>query len=162
MKEMLIYGLKNAGGSSSAQPVVLPENGGFYPLTLSHAPFSPADSLVYYSGGAYGSVPTDTSSLYYRLYIPQSGIIRTIRLTMINSGTFGTAEDSTMAIRLNDATDYTITSALKHNANGGTYELANQSIVVSAGDYVVMKWTCPVWATNPTNVTHTAILMIQS
>lgn len=137
-------------------------NPSIYQVILAHGPFGPADSLVYYAGAAYGALPTSSGSTYYRLYVPKSGIIRTIRLTMINAGSFATTEDSTMAIRINDTTDYTVTSALKHNANGGTYELANQNIAVNAGDYIVMKWTTPAWATNPTNVSHHMSIMIES
>lgn len=133
-----------------------------YVLTLSHANFSASDSTIYYFGGAYNAAPTNAGSTYYRLYIPKTGTITQVTMTMCNGGSFATTEDSTMALRLNDTTDYTITSVLKHNANGGYYTLPGQSIAVSAGDYIVGKWTTPAWVTNPTNVIHNITLFIKA
>ena len=89
-------------------------------------------------------------------------MINHIDTTMINSGTFASTEDSTLAIRLNDTTDYTLTSVLKYNANGGYYPLPSQSIAVAAGDYIVAKWITPAWVTNPTGVIHNITLFITS
>lgn len=133
----------------------------YYFLTLAHGVFGPADSLTYYFGAAYAALPTNSGSTYYRMYIPKAGTIKEISVTMVNAGAFATTEDSTMALRLNDTIDYTISSAVKHNANGGSYTVAGLGIRVAKGDYVVMKWTTPAWVTNPTNVSHNVQLLIE-
>lgn len=133
----------------------------YYFLTLSHGLFGPSDSTTYYFGAAFAGLPTNAGSTYYRMYIPKAGTIKEMSLTMINSGVFATTEDSTLVLRVNDTLDYTLSAALKHNANGGSYTVAGLGIRVAKGDYVVMKWTTPAWVTNPTNVSHNVQLLIE-
>ena len=150
------------------------DNQRVYTMVLSAAQSSPTDSTMYFFGSNYAAAPTtstttdngtgiltDDLSGYYRYYVPKTGVIRSITLTMINGGTFATTEDATMYLVINNSSIYTITSSLKYNANGGVYTLSNQNIPISAGDYVGIKLVTPAWVTNPTNTTHNIILTVQ-
>lgn len=116
-------------------------NGGF-------SGFSPADSTTYYFGVWDGLTP-HTASETRRIYVMQTGIITAVSLFF--TGTAGSSETSTLWIRKNNTTDYTVTTTL--NLSSAIYNafVTGLSIPITAGDYIVFKWTTPAWATNPTN-----------
>lgn len=115
-------------------------NGGF-------SGFSPADSTTYYFGVWDGLTP-HTASDTRRIYVMQTGIITAVSLFF--TGTAGSSETSTLWIRKNDTTDYTVTTTLNLSFAKYNAFVTGLSIPITAGDYIVFKWTTPAWATNPT------------
>lgn len=113
--------------------------------------FNPADGGVYYVG-AYPARAADTTAAVKRVYIPVAGTLDIAYVEFWNSGTLGTTETSTIAVRLNNTTDTTISSSVKNDAATTVFSNTSLGITVAAGDYVELKWTCPTWSTNPTNV----------
>lgn len=138
-------------------------NKNVYPVTLAHAgSFSPADSTIYYFGGSYSNLPTNASTGYYKLAVPKSGVITGATINTSNIGTLGTTEASTMVIRVNNTTDYALSTTVAYDTISSVYTISGLNIPVMAGDYLQIKWTTPAWVTNPTNVANTVILLIES
>ena len=126
----------------------------------SSADLSPADGLVYYIGN-YPSIAPSTTADRRRIYIPISGTITVAYVVFWNSNVLGTGETSTIAIRVNNTTDTTISSSVVNDAITTIGSATGLAIAVTQGDYIELKWTCPTWATNPTDVRIAATIYIQ-
>ena len=115
---------------------------------------SPADSTTYYFG-IWDSLALATFSDLRRIYVMQTGTITAVSLFfhVVAGGSVGSNETSTLWIRKNDTTDYTVTTTLDFSSVRYSAFVTGLSIPVTAGDYIVFKWTTPAWTTNPTNVT---------
>lgn len=120
--------------------------------------FSPADATTYYMGGLFVNNPLTTEGVS-RIVVPKSGVVRRIDLRIVNTGTAGSAETSTVSFRLNATTDTTITSSFVTNA-AGSFSNAALGITVAAGDFFEIKWVSPTWATNPTTVTIHGVVFV--
>ncbi len=130
-----------------------------YTLNIRVSILFPAlDSTTYYFG--YENNPTYAISSIYRVYIPQAGTIKKCYVNFTN-GTIGTNETSTISIRVNNTTDYTISSTVTNDANPTAFSSTAMSVPVVAGDYIQLKWTTPIWVTNPLTVTIGGIAYIQ-
>ena len=157
---------KSSAWASRTPAQVRTDLGVAYVLTGSAAQFSPADApAIYYVGSMLGSSPVTTAG-NAKLPIPRAGTITRIDLIIHNAGTTGSNETSTMSLRLNNTTDYTISSSIDTSALTAATVITNSSlnggsgITVAAGDYVELKWVAPTWATNPTNVRITYLVYI--
>lgn len=119
-------------------------------MAASVVTFSPANATTYY-WGAINNIGLATATLLRKVIIPKAGIIRVATLFSHIATSFGTTEQSSMWIRLNNTTDYLISSTLDFSANIAiTTEGLN--IPVVAGDFLEIKWTTPTWATPPVAV----------
>jgi hypothetical protein len=74
--------------------------------------------------------------------------------------TAGTAENWTLAIRKNNTTDTNI-ATLGVSAAERIFTNNALSISVAAGDYIEIKSTPPVWATNPVGCTFGGTVYIE-
>lgn len=153
------------GGTNATTAAAARTNLGMlgYSLQASGAAFSPADSTTYYYGGNFGGGPGTTADLA-RIYIPKTGTIKAAYV-FFNQAAGASAETSSLSIRLNNTTDYLISSSVVNNAAStavnSTSLNSGNGIAVSAGDYVELKWATPAWATNPTSVRPSVILYIE-
>lgn len=129
-----------------------------YTLDASADSFSPADATTYYFGANDGVWTTGGNT---RVYIPRGGVIKRAVVFIHNDGTLGSNETSTMSIRVNDATDYTISSSITTNSANQVFSNIGLSIDVSALTYFEIKWVTPTWATNPTFLYATATIYIE-
>lgn len=125
---------------------------GFTILNYSIA-FSPADATTYYLG-SLGTLPVTSggiTSIARRKYINVTGTITSAQVYIINGYTDASTETSTLYIRINDATDYTISTGIQFSStsSGKVYNITGLSIPVTAGDYEVSKLVTATWATNP-------------
>ncbi len=127
-----------------------------YVLQLSSNQFSPLDSTTYLIG-IHGQSTSDT----IRTYIPNAGTITKCYLNLTASGDLGTNETSTISIRVNNTTDYTISSTVTNDANPTAFSSTAMSVPVVAGDYIQLKWTTPIWVTNPNNIGIGGIIYIE-
>lgn len=130
-----------------------------YALQFAAGQFNPADATVYYTG--INPQSSGSTAAVNRIYIPRAGTITAAYVVFDNSGTLGTTETSTVAIRVNNTTDNTISAAVTNDARPTVFSNTSLNIAVSAGDYIELKWTAPTWATNPTAVRIQAIVNIQ-
>lgn len=107
---------------------------------------SPADATTYYN--QYGSANSSSES-FGRLYIAIPGTITSVYINAFTSGTVGTTETGTLALRLNNTTETSISTAVVHDSGVHNYTVNGLSIALVAGDYITPKFTTPTWVTNP-------------
>lgn len=136
--------------SASGNKKVALKDFGVICLIGGFANFSPADATTYYFGAWLMDVAT-TGATNGQIYMPRAGIITRADVYML-AGVLGTAETSTMSIRLNNTTDTTISAAIA--LAGSPFHVVNSSLGISVAttDYINIKWATPTWVTNPTNV----------
>lgn len=130
-----------------------------YTLQCSTAPISPNDGFTYYWGTLLSITSTTANSSY--MIIPKSGTVKRIDTVIVNAGTLGSAETSTMSFRLNDTTDTAISSAITTNATIQRFTNSGLSISVTAGDTFEIKWVAPTYSTNPTNLRLANVIYIE-
>jgi len=119
---------------------------------------SPADATTYYFGNQFSNTPSGTA-LRRKVVIPRAGTIKRADIIMI--GTVGSAEPSTMSLRLNNTTDTTLSSAIDLSVNPLEVLGVALNIPVVAGDFFEIKWVTPTWATNPAGVSITVQLFVE-
>ena len=119
-----------------------------YVIQLNQAQTNWADATVYYFGGAPQA--TGTTADTNRVYLPKAGTIKAIYASFQQVATGVGTENSTIAVRLNNTTDITVSSAVLNNATFTTVSNTGLSTAVVAGDYIEGKFTAATWATNPT------------
>lgn len=131
-----------------------------YVLPINAGSLNPADATTYYFGNFFSLAPGATAQTR-RIYIPKGGTITACNIFIVSTGA-GTAETSTISIRLNNTTDTTVTSTLDLSATSVVVSVTNLSIVVADNytDYIEMKWVTPTWVTNPTGVFFTGNVFI--
>lgn len=121
-----------------------------YVLSTGNSISTPTDATTYYCG--VGPFAASTSQSIHRIYIPKAGTIIAAYITFINSAGAGSAETSSVYIRLNATSDTLISSSVVNNtAPVVPFVVSNTglSIAVAAGDFIEIKWVAPTWATNP-------------
>ncbi len=134
--------------------------GAQYTLTIGGSSFSPADATTYYAGWPLALAPTTTANIR-RVLVPQPGSVRTVCFSFANNSILGTAETSSVFLRLNNATDTTLSTAVTNDVMPTTYCTTGLAVPVVVGDSLELKWTTPTWATNPSNLHITGVVYIQ-
>lgn len=130
-------------------------------MVASGGVFNPASGgSIYYFGSIYAKA-TDTNAGIARVYIPKTGTIKAAYIFFAIAGTLGSSEPFTMAIRLNNSTDTTISSAVTATATANAFSNTSMSLAVVAGDYFEIKLTTPTWGTPPTTVRPTVQVYIE-
>ena len=104
------------------------------------------DGATYYFGALAGLAPSTTQGLA-RIYFTHPGVIKAAEIWS-RAATAGSAENISVYIRLNGATDTLIQTV---GAATATRRFSNVAlnITVATGDYIEIKMVCPTWATNP-------------
>jgi hypothetical protein len=123
---------------------------------LSTTGSSPADVQTYYFGLGSGF---GTATTQRRILIHKPGIVK--RVYLQEFCTVGSNEDSTLYLRRNNSSDTLLTSTLKFDASGNYIDANNLSINLAADDWLQVKWVCPTWATNPTNVVFFGLIYVE-
>jgi len=127
-----------------------------YTLMGGCTAWSPSDSTTY----LIGAMGSSAGKSYGRIYIPRQGIIKKVVVWWNNSTVNCTAEDTTITMRKNDSADGT-GSYVGSFANASAPQTFEANLEVSAGDYILLKFVCPAWVTNPTGVYLTWTAEIQ-
>jgi len=123
---------------------------------------NPADSTPYFMIQAVSFITGTATGGVSRFYIPVAGKINKAYGSLVVTGTLGSSQTSTLALRLNNSTDTTITSSLSATAASNTFNSTNLNITVAAGDYIEWKFTGGAWSpTNPTGVMLTATFFVE-
>jgi hypothetical protein len=135
--------------STGGNKKVAGQHVGMWQMNAATSNNSPADSTTYYFG-AFPNTTLTTSAATKFLYIGRTGVIVAAYMLVLNSGTAGSAETSSIYLRLNNTTDTLLSNALTTNAQWATGVAL--SVAVTAGNYVEIKWVTPAWATNPTGL----------
>ena len=119
-----------------------------YTLFVQSITSSPADNVTSYFGNLpKGPVTTAGTS---KVYIRRAGTI-SIAEIYCYAGTAGTTEAWSLYVRVNNTTDYLI-ATVSAATNERVFSNTALSIPVVAGDYIEIKSTSPIWATNPLTV----------
>lgn len=126
-------------------------------LIVTGAGVNPADSTVYYIGSPFNIAPTTTAD-NRRVYVRKACTIKAADIGIVVAGVLGSAENATIAIRVNNTTDTAISAAVTHTAVYQQFSNIGLSIALNAGDYFEIKITHPAYATNPTNVQTTVMI----
>lgn len=142
----------NGGGSITL-------SGFGYSEQFNFGQFNPNDATTYYGGGQVQS--SGTTAGVSRVYIPKSGTIKSCYIVFDNSGTLSSNEISTISIRVDNATDFTVSSVVTNDARPTVFSNTSMSVPVTAGQYVEIKWVTPTWTTNPTSVRISGTLYIE-
>jgi len=132
-----------------------------YTLQVIPSSFSPSDANTIYVGSQSAFAGTGTAGSN-KIYIPKTGTIKKVKL-FVNNNTLGSSETSSIYIRLNNTTDYLITSSFVNDASFTEATNTSLSIPVTGDftDYIEIKWVTPTWTTNPTSVRISAIIYIE-
>ncbi len=131
-----------------------------YALTVAAVTFNPADNATYYMGQLPALAPTTTAAIR-RVLIPKTGTLKAAYLLAYVNGTLGSATNTSFYVRVNNGTDYTVSTTTTLNATPVNITNSSMSVSVTAGDYIEIKVVCPTWATNPTNVVLSGSLYIE-
>jgi len=126
-------------------------------VSLKGLNFSPADATSYYF---VDSEAPNTNATLYRFYCPSSLVIKKAYVYFAVTTTIGTAETSSIYIRVNNTTDTLISNAVNLSAAASNVSNTSLNLSISAGSYFNIKWTTPAWATNPTNIQINVVLEI--
>ncbi len=124
--------------------------------------FSPSDATTYYLGGSEVNSPESSAGIR-RVYFPVACTIKACIISCYKGATAGTTENVESYIRLNNTTDYTVTTTGQWTSASGSDQMTNASMTVpiSAGDYIEFKIVCPTWSTNPLNCRVSATISIE-
>jgi hypothetical protein len=116
---------------------------------------NPLDNLTYYiGGGVYITSAWTTTAGVRRTYVSSPRTITEVNFAAIATNN-ASGESVQIYVRVNNTTDYTISTTFTMNAGANAYNLLNvtgSNIPLSANDYWEIKIVCPAWATNPTAV----------
>jgi hypothetical protein len=119
----------------------------------------PADSTDYFFG-SFGSLSAATSATFRKIFIPRTGTITAVIGHIVTIST-GSAENNTLAVRLNDTTDTTVSSTISITGTLTDFSKTDLSIAVTQGDFIEMKFTTPAYATNPEDVKITCQILVE-
>jgi PKD repeat protein len=119
---------------------------GYYTIPVMALSNSPADGVTTYFGNR-PVAPNATTAGVNKVFIPTTGTIERVEIYDY-SGTAGSNQAYSYYVRINDATDYLI-STLSVNTNERRFTNSSINIAVNAGDYFEIKRVHPVWTTNP-------------
>jgi hypothetical protein len=122
---------------------------------------SPADATTYFMADQQIFTISTASDIRCRLYIPKAGTIKAVYGAIGVSGTLGSSENITVALRLNNSTDINVTTTLQLTTAYNIFNNAALGTAVVAGDYLEFKVVCPTWVTNPTGLGFAASVFIQ-
>jgi hypothetical protein len=117
---------------------------------------SPADGQTYYqSFGTSNTLTgfTASSQASTRVVLPINCTLKACSGNMTITGTLGSSENVTIAIRKNDTSNTNVTTTYQMTANPSSFSNVALSAAFSAGDYFDLIMICPTWVTNPTTVT---------
>lgn len=128
-----------------------------YVINVQALTSSPTDAQTVY----FGALPKEpvTAAGTSKVYIPKAGRIKRAEIYCY-SGTAGTAEDWSLYVRLNNATD-TLIATLGVSQSERKFSNAALDIVVAAGDYFEIKGVQPTWATNPLTTIYGGYIYIE-
>jgi hypothetical protein len=160
-----VYSTATYPATAGTSGNVLTSNGTNF---VSQAPAAPTGYQISVFLGGAGQTVVDNTTYFFqtpwtaanciswinteatgRFFIPKNGTITSAYVAYYNKVSNGTAETSTVSIRLNDTSDTTISASVVNNATSAVFSNTGLSISVSQGDFITVKWVAPAWATNP-------------
>jgi hypothetical protein len=147
----------NLTGSSTGTVAVM--NDIPFMLHCMHNSNSPGDASTLYFGVPVIGLPSTTATRY-TMVIPNNCTITGYDLVGVVNGTPGSAETSTLSVRVDNTTDILLSSAITYSTASGYQEFtaSNLNTNINAGSVINIKWQTPTWVTNPTSVSNGIVL----
>jgi hypothetical protein len=149
-------------GVTSSIQTQLDSKAGYEMQTGQLGAFAPVDLTSYYFGSPITATNTTTVAGRANFYFPYKGTIKRIDVYVMNAGTGGTTETSSVFLRINNTTDTLVTNAI--NTNTGVNIVVKFSgtisVPITTSDYFELRWDTPAWSTNPGSVRMFAVLYI--
>ena len=123
-------------------------------LFFGHDALSPGDTQTYYIGNSINLTAPITGSDGRRVITPKTGNIVRVGICQTVGGTLGTSEASTITVNnFTQSTQSTITTGYTYDSSSANISYVLSSpLSVNEGDKIELRWTTPVWVTNPTSV----------
>lgn len=124
---------------------------------------TPLDSTTYYVGATQLAVTT-TENTIRRFHFAKACTIVGCEVTIKNLGVAGTSESSIVFIRLNNTTNYNISTTMVTTVQSPAVNFTNSdslNIPIVAGDFIIPGWTTPAWVTNPGLCVITFLLKVK-
>ena len=154
-----IYGqLDSTNALASTAPTPTPTTVVTDMFFFQAASTNPTDATTRYIGGAPISQLSAYANATYTA--PVAGTVTAATFSWYGSGTAGSNETISMYVRVNDTTDYLIASVGNTSANKQFVNSA-LSIALAANDTFSIKLVYPTWATNPTSVYISGVLLFE-
>lgn len=128
-------------------------------LHCMHNSNNPGDASTLYFGVPVIGLPSTTATRY-TMVIPNNCTITGYDLVASVVGTAGSAETSTISIRVDNTTDILLSSSITYSAASGyqAFSASNLNTNIDAGSVINIKWETPTWVTNPTSVSNGIVL----
>lgn len=152
----------NRGALSSADWSAFNAKKDTFTIRTAIGGFAPADNTNYYFSEQ--ALSNSTNATLFDGVIPFDCTLIAAVLYSANILTNASNETSTVNFRVNNTTDTLLSNAVSF---GGTAPVANfisisgLSTTLLAGNTFIIKWTTPIWVTNPTNAQLAVILYFQ-
>lgn len=123
----------------------------------STKPYDPSDGLtIYFANSGYLGLTTNATN--NRIYVPKNCTLIGYDITGYIDGSSGTAETSTISIRIDNTTDVTLNSSITYSTTYQQWHSMALSTDINSGSYFNLKWATPTWVTNPTSVVNSVVL----
>lgn len=119
--------------------------------------WNPLDATTYYGGNFL----IFTTAGITASYSPQAGTVVKARLLFWVGAILGSNEAGSLYLRLNNTTDYLLSSNVVLNARVYNELVTGLSIPLLTTDAMELKFVAPTYATNPTAVNYKVILEIE-
>jgi len=148
--------LKSTGAASSPTWQA-PSSYALTMLTAGQAAVN--DSTTYFMGTNATWAAGFPATAPYKLWIPKTGTLTAV-VGSINFAGAASAENVTINVRLNNTTDFVVTTTSQWTSNPTTFSNTAMSGAVTAGDFISFTIATPAWATNPTTCTFNATAFI--
>lgn len=156
---LLVYRFYHSGAWSNT--LYLPNDGIVIPVEMGFtAGTNPSDNTIYYIG-QFPSLGLTTSATVRQSQFPFDYTVIAANIEIIVSGTLGSAENSTLVLRIDNTTDTTISSTVKFNAVSNQQFVTGLNIDILSTNKFQLKLTTATWATNPTNPYGTITLFLK-
>lgn len=135
----------------------------FYDINLSigSSGSNPVDNTTYYLAAFDAGLSISTNTGYVRIYIPKTGVIRTVILSSY-AVTAGTNENWTFKVEYPIGVTDTTIATVAANTNHRQWINNDLNIPVTGGDYIYIKTTTPTWVTNPEGFRITTTILIET
>ena len=121
---------------------------------------NPSDNTIYYIG-QFPSLGLTTSATGRQSQLPFDYTVIAANIEIIVGGTLGSAENSTLVLRIDNTTDTTISSTVKFNAVSNQQFVTGLNIDILSTNKFQLKLTTATWATNPTTPYGTITLFLK-
>lgn len=132
-----------------------------YALAAGHGAWAPSSNATYF-WGTFQTLSAGTLAGLAPVFVPRTGRVTRVDLWSAVAGTLGSTESVTLAFRLNDTTDTSLSTSIQYTAiKNGHVAFSGLNVTVAAGDFFEFKQIAPNWVTKPTSIVQSAQILIE-